>query len=389
MEDVHLCYLRQSWTLEDELWISHSLADPKSYPTACLAIRTLATAYYGKRYRQPDIVLDANHSYGRALITLQSALLKQDKSCIFDILAASTALQRYEVIVYTTRTGWILHAGGIARAIELSGPKCFERNPNKAILDANAYHIIQEAYHRRRRTFLALQEWRNLRTISGDQDIHFDRLQDFYARLAGLTERVTCFVADQDSWQHREILDEANLLLEDLDMWVNHWTAAFRFRLVERRNTSSTQSIYNDAKGPVFGSSHHYSSPLAGIGANIYRAIKLTVLEWRHKLLNPSWWPGEDHERMSEIPDVHQLAVDICRTLNVHFGEGGQDLCRVWYLLFCSVVAYKSLYRRSREARWITATLTDVGDRWGLELARNLTGRYSVKWRVEGSSEAR
>ncbi|MCJ1306163.1 hypothetical protein MMC08_008981, partial [Hypocenomyce scalaris] len=369
----HICYLRNFWTVEDEIWINFSLTDPISYPTACLAIGTLATAYYGKRNRQPEIVVCAIRNYGRALVALQRALLQSDNSCTFDILAASTALQRYEVIISTTSTGWIQHSGGVARAIELSGPECFTRNPNKAILDANSYRIIQEAYHHRRRTFLALEKWRNLRTNLDDQSVHFDRLQDLYARLPGLAEGVTSFLADQGSGRHRKILDEANRLLADLETWVNHWIAEFNFRPVERF-TSSTRSIYNDAKGPAFRSFLHYPSPLAGIGANIYRAIKLTTLEWRHKLQHPSWWAGEDHERMDEVPSIHQLAMDSCRTLNSHFSDGsGQEVCQVWYLLFCSLTAYKALYRRSREARWISAMLRNVGDRFGLELARNLT----------------
>ena len=82
--------------------------------------------------------------------------------------------------------------------------------------------------------------------------------------------------------------------------------------------------------------------------------------------------------------------MDSCRTLNSHFSDGsGQEVCQVWYLLFCSLTAYKALYRRSREARWISAMLRNVGDRFGLELARNLTCRFPVKWKVEGPSEAR
>ena len=388
--DSHLCFLKRFWTSGDEKWISYSLEDPTNYPTAFLAISTLALAYYGKRNRQPAIVVDANRKYGQTLHALQRTLLINYKSCTFDILASITALQRYEAIVYTTSAGWIQHAGGIARAIELRGPDCFEHYPNKSLLDANGYYIIQESYHYRKSTFLALEQWRHLRTDSGDREAHFDRLQDLYARLAGLAKSVTCFLADQDSARSSEILGVVNVLLADLTAWATHWIVVFNLRPVERSITSKTKSIYLDAKGPVFRSSFDYPSPLAGVGANAYMAIKLTVLMWRHKLQHPSWRPGEYHEGMNEIPGIHQLAVEICRTLSVHFSdESGDGIHHVWFLLFCSLCAYKGLDRRSRESQWITATLTDVGNRWGVELASNLIHSYSIKWKAEGIVKAK
>lgn len=384
--DVQVCYLQRFWTIEDESWIENSLSDPVRYPTACFAVGTLAQAYYGKRNRQPSIVTHAKHNYGRALAALHRTLLKSD-TCIFDILAASTALQRYEAIVYTTSTGWIQHAGGIARAIELSGPECFKDFPNKAILDANGFAMIQEAYHRRSKTFLALERWRDLRSNSNAQDAHFDRLQDFYARLAGLAESATSLQSDQNPVWHCEVLDEADRLLADLERWATHWITAFHFAPLEKIITRSERSIYIDSDGPVFKYFLHYPTPLAGIGMNLYRAIKLTTLEWRHRLQHLSWSSGEDRRGMCEAPSTHQLAVNVCRTLHCHFDDKGQGVHRIWYLLFCSLISYKALHCESREARWITTTLVDLGDRLGIEVARNLTSNHGIKWQTRVTSE--
>ena len=387
--ELYTSYLQRIWSPEDKIWIDYSLTDPNEYPTACLAIGALATALDGKRNRQPSIVNSAIQLYGRALAALRQTLLMQEGICIFDVLAASIALQRYEVIVYTTSTGWIQHTGGIARAIELSGPESFRIHPNRAILDANCYPIIQEAYHQRKQTFLALERWRNLRVHANDQQSHSDQLQDFYSRLAGLTEDVTSIITDPNSRSYCMILNSVNRLLTDLDMWLYHWTTNFSFQHNEIRIGKGTYSTYNDKEGPIFDSFYDYPDPMAGIGVNIYRALKLTTLEWRYKLQHPSWWAGEDHERMSEIPDIQPLAKDICRTLHAHFEseDHGQIVRGVWYLLFCSMLAYKALHRRSREAQWITATIMDFGERYGLEVAKSLTSRYSVKWNAGGNSK--
>ena len=371
--DVQLCFLLRFWSATDKIWINRSLSESRKYPTAQLAIDALAAAYYGKRFRQPRIVKQANINYGRALAALHCALLESDGSCSFNVLAACTALQRYETIIYTTSTGWIQHAGGIARAIEVAGPKCFRFDPNKAILDANRYNIILEAHHRRRRTFLADEDWRELRTHDNDQDAHFDALQDLYARLTELAESVTSYTADPVIWRYYEITQMANSLLVDLDLWITHWITAFDFRPVERYVTSTHAGVYNDAEGPVFQWYLHYPSQIAGVAANLYRTLKLCVLNWQYTIQHPSRAVGGSVEERNDNSVVRQLALDICLTLQSYYSEDGQEVRWIWYLFFCSVKAHNCLPRQSREARWIATKLLDLGDKYGVELARNLT----------------
>ena len=389
--DLFTNYLQSFWTLEDKDWIRISLTDPIKYPTACLSIRALATAYYGKRNYCHELSITATRNYGKALVMLRQALLQDNGLGTFDILAASTALQRYEVMVCTTSTGWIQHAGGTARAMELCGPDRFKNYPNKAILDANGYLIIHEAYSQRRRTFLERKGWRSLRTGGSSQDLHFDKLQDLYARLAGLAEDVDIFMTEQRSKGQSEILHEADDLLEDLDSWLDYWRAEYHFEPTEEDFPSRRSSIYNFDQEPVFTSYLRYPSSIAGIGTNMYRALKIATLEWRHRVQNPSWWAGEDHERMKEVPKIEELAKDCCRSLGSHFRTANDPELqhRVRYLIFCSMIAYRALHRHSPEARWLVAVITDVGNRFGLELAKQLPRRRLIGWKLAGNPDVR
>lgn len=77
---------------------------------------------------------------------LRNALETASGLNTFNVLAATTALYRYEQINFTTKDGWIHHAGGMSRIIQMSGPEAFRHFPNKAILDVNWYVIVLGAY---------------------------------------------------------------------------------------------------------------------------------------------------------------------------------------------------------------------------------------------------
>ena len=391
--DVQICYLQDTWDLNDQAWISYCTSDQSRYPVAFLALRALAGVYFGRRICEPSIVIQGTNLYGRALTALQNALQEGDRLDTFDLLTASTALQRYEAIVCTTGTGWIEHSGGIAKAIELSGPDCFHEYPNKAILDANRYRIIQEAYHHRRRTFLADDEWRTVKSYDGSQEAHYAQLQDLYARLAGLSEDVISCLEEPQMAQDfiQEVSDEADGLLADLDCWMIYWTWEFGFTPHERFDTDITGSIYAGEAGPIFNSSLHYPTRQAAIGVNIYRILKLTVLEWRYILHKPTWCASDNREGMGDIPMAQELAIDTCRTLHSHFINGrlGQGMHDVYSLLFCVRVAYKAFPCVSPEAKWIVAFLSKVADRTGVELARGLTAQMWSKRRSRGRSSKR
>lgn len=365
-----------------------SLKDESHYPIASLALNALASAFYCKWNRQAGLATKAEKLYGQALRALQCKILERDRLSTFDTLASISALQRYENILCTTTSGWIHHAGGIARAIEASGPQCFKQYPHKAILDANVYYVIQESHHYRKRPFLTLEQWSCAPVLCTLEEDHFDQLRYLYARSAGFVASSTCFLADQTSERYFESLVEAESLLKDLEAWLRHWNAAFGFDPVERYAPTSTErGILDDEYYLTFSVSYEYPSLLAGLGVNIYRAIKITTLLYLYKMQRAFWAPGnlsllEPHRN----PDVHRLALDICRTLHIHFTGGG--LYYVWFLLFCSLCALRGLHLESMEAQWISATLTDISCTKGIALAGNLVPSYLAKWKAEDSANA-
>ena len=383
-KDVFICFLYNHWEREDIDWINYCTQTPEIYPAASLALDCLATAFYGKRHRQASIIIQASNKYGQALITLRKALQQQTTSCTFDILAASTALSRYETVICTSYRGWIQHAGGITRLIEISGPDAFHCYPNRAILNANRYRIIHQAYCHRVRTSLERREWTALKSHATDEKAHLSKLEDFYARLARLSEDVSLFLASHDVRKDhvQQTYKEAISLLQHLESWAISWRKVFDFGAHERFDISR-KSNYNDEYGPVFDSYLEYPCLRAAIGLNVCRGLHLTTLEWKHKLDNPSWWAGEDHERAYQILDGRKLGLNICRSLHTHLStEEGKEVHGMFAFLFAIRIAYKMFHRHSREAQWISRMLAKVADRSGFELAHNLLSMYSPNWQV-------
>ena len=206
-------------------WVDQCVNRLGTYSTASLAIDALATAFYGKRHREGSIVAQAATKYSKALIALRQALEEQTGSCSFDILAATTALYRYEVVLCTSEEGWIKHAGGISKLIELTGPKSFEEHPNSTILDANRFRVVCQAYWYRRRTFLEHPRWTASRSSQTGSDFHFQQLQDLYARLARLSEDINEIITNSHSGKDliQNASEESVRLLEDLRSWSDTW----------------------------------------------------------------------------------------------------------------------------------------------------------------------
>lgn len=84
-----------------------------------LSIQSLAASYFGRIHRQDTICLRARHLYGRALESLARDLNEQGQNSYTQILSSIVALTMYEMLTFQGATGWVQHAGGLARLLEV------------------------------------------------------------------------------------------------------------------------------------------------------------------------------------------------------------------------------------------------------------------------------
>ena len=178
----------------------------------------------------PDqkILAHAAKLYGQVLIRLRDAI--EDPTTRYDQsnVSATMALHLYELLCYTSGTGWVQYAGGAGRLIELRGPARHQEWPDHGYFTLMRPSIILQAIVSRKRTFLEKGEWMTVpwRKHPETRTAH-QQLLDIMAPCAGLLED---YNAAKSIAQDKEDLKELckrfvpryRSLLIRISRW--HWT---------------------------------------------------------------------------------------------------------------------------------------------------------------------
>ena len=387
---TQFCHLRRYWgdtigssATDDSIWMDHVALHPSEYPAASQALESLTTAYFGRKHHEPRLISRAGQLYGRALASLRQSLQQRAvHNQPFDAVAAMSALRRYECVMCTNSTAWRPHLDGISKVIQRLRPKYFQEGPQKALLDANRHGLVLEAYCQRKRSFLQLPNWRPKSSNSAaPAKLVWGDIIDYYMRLAALSEDATRLIMQHDIDQDcaADLRQVAGQLLDDLVQAQTGNEEGSEGRLVVE-----SDSLYYFEGEPIFKSLLQYSKPLQGVQSNMLRSLTITASEWRHKISHPDWWPGADHSAMVELPDVQHSAIDICRSLHVHFAlvDGKEVAHQMFAFLICARAARKVFHRQSKEALWLSQVLNVAAERSGWELSRHLTHMFPPKWQV-------
>lgn len=89
-----------------------------------------AAAFYGKALRQLSArIQDEGTRYDHENVSAMMALHLYEVSRSQSSISTTTDLQ---TIIYSNRSGWIEHAGGTGRLIEMKGPEKHQDLPNHA-----------------------------------------------------------------------------------------------------------------------------------------------------------------------------------------------------------------------------------------------------------------
>ena len=393
-EDVYVSHLLDKFfatgvDYEDSFvnrsWMVSCLSRPKEYPTATLALKCLAASFFGRKHSQDSILHDGARSYGQALLALRRTLQDPVRAWSFDALAATTALNQYEHLIFTSRQGWIQHAEGVGKLIEMRGPERFHKWPDRAILEVNKTILIARSLAARKRTFLEEERWRRIHGPREVDEKHYaSSLNDIFAKLPGIAETIQDI--ESSTVDLAQVIDKIEVttikianLIQELEDWYVRFTLKFgRVALetpVERRC-----GIASDMEGPLFDTCFEFASlEIANAFVN-HRAIKIATLEWRQKLANLSWQRGADHEGMLEIPAASVLALDICRSV-AYLLQPAHAQAGAFYIMLPARIAYFALPKGSREAQWLAKMLDNAADMSGFEMARNMLNNIPVRKR--------
>jgi hypothetical protein len=125
--------------------------------------------------------------YGKALRLLGRTI--QDSTVCYgpENIVAALLLNLYEIVALTNRHGWIQHAGGIEKLIEMRAVHRHRRKPERHYFIMSQAPIITQALALRKHTFLGQEEWKSMPWIddpASKSSRHF--IQDTFANISGL-----------------------------------------------------------------------------------------------------------------------------------------------------------------------------------------------------------
>ena len=157
--------------------------------TAKDSVNALALASYGKAHRQSKIVQQGEDCYLKALRKLAYDLNDQNAMWSPSVLLSVVLLARYESIKSIRSGGWIKHAGGAERLLELRGPRSYQSLEERHIFETARLLIVMNAIENCKRTFLDREEWLTLPWAQDlDQKSAMNLLIDLFCIIPGLIE---------------------------------------------------------------------------------------------------------------------------------------------------------------------------------------------------------
>ena len=205
--------------------------------------------------QRDDIVTQGSHLYSKALVQLKEAIENPSTAYRSQNVAATMALSQYEALVYTDEYGWVQHAGGTGRLMQMRGPERYQDEPDHTCFLLSRFSVINQACVSRKPTFLAHPDWQTIPWAKNSSSkTHFDELlniladvpacfeefdrlsdlagattresQDTGRQFAGWLESGRALGPDQAAWERlREQLISS---LQRLEAWRKQWEASKR-----------------------------------------------------------------------------------------------------------------------------------------------------------------
>ncbi|KAK4943483.1 hypothetical protein LTR10_016974 [Elasticomyces elasticus] len=145
----------------DPAWLHHILNIPSPTDILRQALLSLAYTRLGRLNDDAATVLRGQQVYGKALKAMQQALYDPHWSRHEETLAAARCMVLYESFESTSEsmTSWFNHIGGVARIIEVRGPRTHRKPLQRTILESMRYNAMIACMMRRQNSFFAQHQW--------------------------------------------------------------------------------------------------------------------------------------------------------------------------------------------------------------------------------------
>ncbi|KAL8790500.1 MAG: hypothetical protein Q9195_006331 [Heterodermia aff. obscurata] len=381
------------------------LADIQKSDTASvsyIALRSLAAAFFARMHGNLPSIMDQGAAlYGQALRQLSIKI--NDKTACYDhaLVSATMTLHLYETIMYSNRSGWIEHAGGTGRLIEMRGPERHQEFPDHMYFLLCRFRIIFRSLIERKRTFLEEEKWKTIpwaKYPETKNSMHY--LQDILCDFPGFCQDrldIDAAAARNEDVTAQWRTLEAKLIksFRNLVRWRWQWDAD-NPDVVYEKPIDASSNLSVDSDGPLFDNVLHFK--------NLERATELVLYDitlqifghfyediTKTSIYGPamSVWPPVERPRPtnplnlpSETLRSEDILSEICRSVEYHL-HASHASSGAFALMFPLRICFAGLciLNKTREILWAIRLCETIADSTGFELARHM---FSLKHLTSG-----
>lgn len=374
--------------LNSRSWIIDFVENDKTaiaYPTSCC----LSAGFFARTHgMKPNDVQAGLSYYTRSLSQLVTNLNDPATANNPSNVAGALLLSIYELAISNSGRGWIYHAGGIGRMIQMRGPSAHQDGLAKNVYMMSRFPIISNALGRRRRCYLEDHCW--LSDEFGDVHTEFQRLLDVFAKLPGLLEendRLKSQRLGKGIGIGEEIERYSQSLIATISklfVWRWSWEETYpnmAYEIPMKVTQSGEQSPFEPAL--------YYRDFQRCRETTLYNAALLILLP-----IARSWgiidasaqtlWKLRDHSRQApcssnllmlpnENMTTEAIAREICRSVKYHL-QGSHRMNGAMMLLLPLRVVGMFL-RDKREKEWLVGITTKIATDYGFQISEGVSSR--------------
>lgn len=357
-EMLHRCNHPPNWT-------SVLLELSQAEPALDLAFSALSISRVGRSNNDLRLVKESTKIYGRALKDLQKALSDESRMSTAEVLAACSLLGLYEMFeggdAMNRSVGWVSHAAGAARLIELRGPhEHVDRQAHHVFLGARL-PILYSAILRRKRTFLEGSEWLSVPWRAMPCKTYHDRLVDLGISVPGILDDFDALRSAASPETHkalRSLLESCIQLKDAMINWEHNKKQISRPVLIVHKHREGDH--YPFSREMSWDNHMYFNASLVYWAMQLIISVTISQIEL---LLATLGFPGsslytsttsnQQHARQyatciaqsipyALMPDMgalgmNHLAFPLCLAFQ-HFTQTGEESICAWLIEVCNDV---------------------------------------------------
>jgi hypothetical protein len=301
-------------------------------------------------------------------------------------LKTATLNKAFQLVAFSSKAGWLQHAGGVGRLIELRGPWRHQTLLERQFLEWNRVTVVLEHLLKSKHCYLEKPEWKTVPwALEPESKTLMVDLQGILCSMPGMMEdaaalHIPDLAPEQRLLLHQTLSNKIEGHLEELYAWRTVWEEANPHACFEVPNPSAL----ND-KNALFATILHFSNLAAAIEVSMYNAILLLLCRLGYEVIDNNFNPNSpsllplssalSSPRALYLPgharSQQAIATEICRSADYHLLEKHSGV-GAFCLLFPLRVAYQVFDDGAREKAWLEGLMKRVAELSGWEIGRNL-----------------